>query len=144
MALIQTFSTFPDGWPGAGLLMLRAAAGVLLIDQSVAYFGQAHVARVLLAALALAVVAVGLLLLVGLLTRFAALLAAIGIAANMFPWFPIAPAGPLDNPVAGGLATVVAVSVICLGPGAFSLDARLFGRREVIIPPASSNSEAHG
>jgi len=27
-----------------------------------------------------------------------------------------------------------AVSVALLGPGAFSLDSRLFGRREIIIP----------
>jgi hypothetical protein len=27
------------------------------------------------------------------------------------------------------------VAVIVLGPGAFSVDARLFGRREIIIPP---------
>jgi uncharacterized membrane protein YphA (DoxX/SURF4 family) len=29
---------------------------------------------------------------------------------------------------------VVSISLILLGPGAFSLDARLFGRREIIIP----------
>jgi hypothetical protein len=29
------------------------------------------------------------------------------------------------------------VAVVFLGPGAFSLDARLFGRREIIIPPVS-------
>jgi hypothetical protein len=34
------------------------------------------------------------------------------------------------------LLAVVAVAVMLLGPGAFSLDARLFGLREIIIPPA--------
>jgi hypothetical protein len=29
-----------------------------------------------------------------------------------------------------------------LGPGAFSLDARLFGRREIIIPPAPRRPES--
>jgi len=32
------------------------------------------------------------------------------------------------------LAMVIAIGLICLGPGAFSLDARLFGRREITIP----------
>jgi hypothetical protein len=32
------------------------------------------------------------------------------------------------------LSAVIALAVICLGPGALSLDARLFGRREIIIP----------
>jgi hypothetical protein len=35
---------------------------------------------------------------------------------------------------------VLAAAVLCLGPGAFSVDARLFGRREVIIPHSSSNT----
>jgi hypothetical protein len=32
---------------------------------------------------------------------------------------------------------VMGVAIALLGPGVFSLDARLFGRHEVIIPPAS-------
>jgi len=32
------------------------------------------------------------------------------------------------------------VALVCLGPGAFSLDARLFGRRELIIPSPSQKS----
>jgi hypothetical protein len=32
------------------------------------------------------------------------------------------------------LALVIAAAVVCLGSGAFSVDSRLFGRREVIIP----------
>jgi uncharacterized membrane protein YphA (DoxX/SURF4 family) len=38
------------------------------------------------------------------------------------------------------LATVIVVALVCLGPGAFSLDARLFGRREIIIPSSSPKS----
>jgi len=30
---------------------------------------------------------------------------------------------------------VTAVAIALLGPGAFSLDGRLFGRREIVIPP---------
>jgi hypothetical protein len=29
------------------------------------------------------------------------------------------------------------IAIVFLGPGAFSLDAYLFGRRELIIPPSS-------
>lgn len=38
-------------------------------------------------------------------------------------------------------AIVLAAAIILLGPGAFSLDARFFGRREIIIPKKSSVSD---
>jgi hypothetical protein len=38
------------------------------------------------------------------------------------------------------LSAVMAIAVVCLGAGAFSLDSRLFGRREIIIPARSSNA----
>ena len=31
--------------------------------------------------------------------------------------------------------TAIAVSLACMGPGAYSLDAKIFGRREIIILP---------
>ena len=33
------------------------------------------------------------------------------------------------------LLMAMTVAIFLLGPGAYSLDARLFGRREIIIPP---------
>jgi hypothetical protein len=35
----------------------------------------------------------------------------------------------------------MAAATALLGPGAYSLDARLFGRREIIIPQASNPHE---
>jgi hypothetical protein len=35
--------------------------------------------------------------------------------------------------LAHGLVLIDAVSIVLLGPGAFSVDARLFGRREIHI-----------
>jgi uncharacterized membrane protein YphA (DoxX/SURF4 family) len=32
----------------------------------------------------------------------------------------------------------IAIALVFLGPGAFSIDARLFGRREIVIPPRST------
>ena len=130
------FSMFPDGWPGAGLLLLRLATGAVLIGQSFAYFGDKREFGFSAVILAAVVIAVGFSLLIGLLTRFVAFAAAAIGLISVFSWFPVFPVGPLVTPSTAALATVIAVAVICLGPGALSLDARLFGRREIVIPPS--------
>ena len=37
------------------------------------------------------------------------------------------------------LSSLNAVSIALLGPGAYSLDARLFGRREIVFPPSGKD-----
>jgi|SRR5262249_15001905 len=131
------FSMFPDGWPGAGLLLLRLATGAVFITQSVAYFGDKRGVGFSGVALAAVGIAIGFSLLIGFLTRFVAFAAAtIGIV-SVFSWLPVSGVGPLVTPMTAGLCAVIAIAVICLGPGAMSLDARLFGRREIVIPPSS-------
>ena len=130
------FSMFPDGWPGAGLLLLRLATGAVLIGQSFAYFGDKREFGFAAVTLAAVVIAVGVSLLIGFLTRFVALAAAGIGAVGVFYLFPGSSTPPLA-PSTAALVTVIAVAVICLGPGASSLDARLFGRREIVIPPSS-------
>jgi uncharacterized membrane protein YphA (DoxX/SURF4 family) len=130
------FSMFPNGWPGAGLLLLRVAAGAVLILQGVAYFDDKGKLGFLGWAVLAVVGAVGCLLLIGLLTRFVALAAAVAVVSR-FSWFARSNLGSLVTPMTAALSAVIAVAVICLGPGALSLDARLFGRREIVIPPIS-------
>lgn len=127
---------FPAGWPGAGLLLLRCATGVVLIAQSFAYFGDEHELGLSGVALAALVSAAGFALLIGFMTRYVALTAAIAAAGAALRWVPKSTIGAL-NPATAALVTVVAVAVICLGPGALSVDARLFGRREIVIPPSA-------
>ena len=131
------FSMFPDGWPGAGLLLLRLATGAVLIGQSFAYFGDKREFGFSAVTLAAVAIAVGFSLLIGFLTRFVAFAAAAIGVSSVFYLFPRPSTGPLVTPSTAALATVIAVAVVCLGPGALSLDARLFGRREIVIPPSS-------
>lgn len=76
----------------------------------------------------------GALLLLGFLTPLAATSACVSLAAVGMSWLP----PPVPNFVAGGLALVlilaVNAAVILLGPGAFSVDSHLFGRREIVLP----------
>ena len=123
-ALQRLFSTFPDGWPGFGLLLLRLGIGIALI-----YFGAVRllveipepttVAQNLIAA------AAGIFLLAGLWTPIIGTLAALdqmGIALS-FQF-----SGQDGKWICIFLA-VLSASVAMLGPGAMSIDARLFGRR---------------
>jgi uncharacterized membrane protein YphA (DoxX/SURF4 family) len=132
------FSMFPEGWPGVGLLLLRATAGIVLIVQGAALFSDRHDSGFLALAVVSALIIFGLLLLIGFLSRYAAFLAALIGSSCAFSWSLISKTGPLLTPTTSLLYTVLVTAVICLGPGAFSLDARLFGRREIVIPPSSS------
>jgi hypothetical protein len=50
-----------------------------------------------------------------------------------FRWLP-GVASELDDWLTMVFIVVVVAAIILLGPGSLSLDARLFGRREIIIP----------
>ena len=74
--------------------------------------------------------AAGGLLLAGFLTPIAACVVAVGI--SLLP-----PASPnfFDSRSSLVFAMTILIAIAGLGPGAFSIDARVFGRREIIIPP---------
>jgi uncharacterized membrane protein YphA (DoxX/SURF4 family) len=74
---------------------------------------------------------VGTALLIGFMTPIA------GASAIGVSWFLTAGEDPHDRAVAAIYLVVISIAITLLGPGAFSLDARLFGRREIIIPEAS-------
>ena len=79
--------------------------------------------------------ACGAALLVGFLTPAFSLLFGLGVILSLC----IAPATPLGghlwcNSSAGIYIVVISVALAMFGPGTFSLDARLFGRHEIIIP----------
>ena len=76
----------------------------------------------------------GCALVTGTLTPGAGILAAaLSLVRGLAPR---AASAPLESSAALGLLFVMGVTVALLGPGAFSVDARLFGRREIVVPRA--------
>jgi hypothetical protein len=117
-----------------GLLLLRAAVGFAATAAGVFYFSGPSLAK---GTLGLVLVASGAALGIGFLTPFAGLLAGLSFLGIAFSWLP-GPAWTLhDTGVVAFGVFVTAMAIVLLGPGAFSLDGRLFGRREIVIPPSS-------
>lgn len=132
--LQRLFFFFPGQWPGLGLLLLRAAVGVIALLQGGAYFqdrGESPFGGI---ALGLTTAASGLLLVTGLLTPLSSALIAVSVLGTALSWFPAPVADLFSTPVSWILTFIVSLSLVFLGPGAYSVDSRLFGRREIIIP----------
>jgi uncharacterized membrane protein YphA (DoxX/SURF4 family) len=132
----RMFSTFPGARPGVGLLLLRTTIGFTLITQGIAYFVDWHDLRLITSTIALMAMASGAMLLIGYLTPFASVVAALISVGDGLWWFQAPSWNLFDTRMAVSLTAIIALSIVCLGPGAFSIDARLFGRREIFIPEA--------
>jgi uncharacterized membrane protein YphA (DoxX/SURF4 family) len=137
MQLHRLFSAFPAGLPGVGLLLLRVVVGAALIAHGVlCLVSSERVTLVVSVSFAILVLS-GITLLIGFLTPILSLLAGFESLGIAFSWFPLQLLSPIESKLA--LAPIIAISaaIALLGPGAFSLDARLFGWKEIVIPPAS-------
>jgi len=129
----RLFTTFPDGAPGFGLLLLRLAVAAALVDHSAACLLEGSVdtgAWVVGAVAGLT----ALLLLLGLFTPLGGAMAAAAAAGLALAVLP-SPARHVFTVGPSGFAVAMAAAALAfIGPGAYSLDAVLFGRREITIP----------
>ncbi|HYI93596.1 MAG TPA: DoxX family protein [Bryobacteraceae bacterium] len=122
--LQRLFSTFPNSWPGVGLLLIRVSLSLALF-----YFGSDGLPGKLSEPTAFAQKSVtaigGVFLLAGLWTPPVGVLLALNEFSIALSFSP---------PQRGDtwlhfFFAVIAVSLAMLGPGAWSIDARLFGRQ---------------
>ncbi len=114
------------------MLLLRGLVSVTLVTQAVAQL-TTGVSLLNLCVAGIALLIAGCLL-VGFLTPIVAIV--IGLGAVLLAFLDLSL--PIQSPF-GTLQTllnviVLSVVIFFLGPGAFSFDARMFGRREIRIP----------
>jgi putative oxidoreductase len=126
--LQRLFSGFAGGWPGTGLLLLRLLTGAALIHFGIASLSEASPLPT--SVLQITGIGAGALLLIGLWTPAAGALAAIVKVSIAFSQYFSHSGDPLISIVQAVLAAVLAM----VGPGAWSIDARLFGRRRIDPP----------
>jgi uncharacterized membrane protein YphA (DoxX/SURF4 family) len=129
--LQRFFSSFPEGWPGIGLIFLRLIVAVNAIICAIDALVRPNSHAISAWAVGLLAIAVGAAIFVGFLTPAASAAATVGYL--MTGVSPSLANNYISAITAFNLAAISAALVL-LGPGAFSLDARLFGRREIIIP----------
>jgi putative oxidoreductase len=122
------FSTFPNNWPGAGLLLLRLTlAGGLFT----AAWTELQAATVLQNIAAVGELLLGLLLIMGLWTPI------VGIVSCLLEITLVVMAGrAMESSL---MQAAIGVCLALLGPGAWSIDARLFGRKRVEITRLNDN-----
>jgi putative oxidoreductase len=121
--LQRLFSTFASGWPGVGLFLQRLVTAAALISCAAVDLKQSSLHALVLAQSLAA--GAGVLLLLGLWTPV------IGAAiAVLEVWVAFLQAG---DPLAPILLATIAGTLAIVGPGAWSFDARLFGRKHITI-----------
>jgi putative oxidoreductase len=126
--LRRLFSTFARGWPGAGLLLMRMVAGITLIDRGLTrLWSDPAIQLTILSALG---IGAALLLLAGLWTPIVGNLIAVIELWNAF--------SRSGDPSAHVLLATLGLSLALLGPGAWSVDARLFGWKRIDLPARKS------
>ena len=126
----RLYSTFAGGWPGTGLLLMRLVSGSALVVRAGTTLWSTPPTHATIIAGVLALC--GILLIPGLWTPVAGTLVASIETLQIVTrtgdvWVLL-----LLGTIAGALAM--------LGPGLWSVDARLFGWKRVEVPPRKSGS----
>ena len=135
----RTFWTFPGGRPGVGLLLLRIALGAELGWFSYARLGPWQTEGPFTKAGAVLALVCAACIVGGFRTAFSSLLAGIISVAFLIWWDSSVDPDTEALRIGAASAAFIAAALVFLGPGSFSVDGRLYGHREIVIPRAAGS-----
>ena len=115
---------FPPRGPGIGLLLLRISVAATFVLIVLNWTSVSSVNLLFAGALLIAT-----FLIIGFLTPYLSFIVCVSALLNLF----VGRSRADELLFASLILTSAALGL--LGPGAYSLDARLFGRRVVVVPP---------
>lgn len=124
---------FPHGGPGIGLLLLRTAAGGMFALNATHHFNFASSTLYWSVVSLIGLISLGLLL--GFLTPILAFITCVAATANLL-------SGEQPSNLVYILRILTPAALCLLGPGAYSIDARLFGLRVTVVPPRKVKNPA--
>jgi uncharacterized membrane protein YphA (DoxX/SURF4 family) len=136
--LQKHYSTFPGGQLGVGLLILRTTAAVptalfggILLSR-LGTFAANQVSYLCHLVLGLLLVTGGVFLILGLMVPFVSIM----VAGSHFiaAYIRLTTTAPFQGALL--LLACITIALFFLGPGAYSIDSRLYGRRQIFIPSA--------
>lgn len=128
----RLYSMFPQGGPGIGLVLLRiATAGMFALNLTHRFNTPSNVLHWSVVSL-IVLISVGLL--IGFLTPILSIITCVVAVSNLF--LAEQPANIIYV-----LRILMSASLFFLGPGAYSVDARLFGLRVTVVAPRRTKAE---
>jgi uncharacterized membrane protein YphA (DoxX/SURF4 family) len=115
------------------LFILRAVLGLVILIEGAFYVGGQQGAPGCWW-MGLTALVCGALLVIGFLTPIIGGVVAAGTVGVVLSVLPACTPSLFDSKISVIFSLTMLVTIIGIGPGAFSVDARFFGRREIIIP----------
>jgi len=123
ISLQRLFSNFADGWPGRGLLAQRVLVAALLAYCIVNRFREASGSAALPELIG---AGLSIFILLGLWTPIAGTLVSL-----LEVWVLFSRGVDARIPI---ILAILSATLAMIGPGAWSIDARLFGRKHIDVP----------